>query len=283
MKLVLHDTAESFIEASLSLLLKNEVLNNLPIGISMGIRDGRSYGDGDPFFATVEVDGRTVAAFLQTPPRYLHVYSLAEYEKRAFGLLIDELRRSGVSIPGVIGEEAMGRGFAELWKERFGGDWKVKRGLRLFQLDAVTPPESVAGELRIAGERDEDLLTGWVGAFCEEVGEPQGEEESRKSARFMIERKSVYFWVDGAGVPVSCVCNARKIVTGEVVNMVFTPLKNRGRGYASVAVAELSQRLLDSGAAFCCLFTDVENPTSNKIYQKVGYRVIAKYATMDFV
>jgi predicted GNAT family acetyltransferase len=37
-------------------------------------------------------------------------------------------------------------------------------------------------------------------------------------------------------------------------------------------VAAASRGALQSGAARCMLFTDLANPTSNKIYAEVGYR-----------
>jgi len=48
----------------------------------------------------------------------------------------------------------------------------------------------------------------------------------------------------------------------------------RGRGYATSCVAALTTRLLDSGKTFCCLYTDLSNPTSNSIYQRIGYRPV---------
>jgi uncharacterized protein len=48
----------------------------------------------------------------------------------------------------------------------------------------------------------------------------------------------------------------------------------RNRGYAASCVATLTKLMLDSGKKFCCLYTDLANPTSNSIYQKIGYQPI---------
>jgi predicted GNAT family acetyltransferase len=56
------------------------------------------------------------------------------------------------------------------------------------------------------------------------------------------------------------------------IGPVYTPPAHRGRGYASALVAAISQLSLDRGAAACCLYTDLANPTSNRIYLAVGYR-----------
>jgi GNAT superfamily N-acetyltransferase len=59
------------------------------------------------------------------------------------------------------------------------------------------------------------------------------------------------------------------------VSAVYTPPERRGRGYASALVAATSQAALADGATACTLFTDLANPTSNAIYQRIGYRPVA--------
>ena len=66
----------------------------------------------------------------------------------------------------------------------------------------------------------------------------------------------------------------QRLVLSRVLNPVFTPSQFRRRGYASAVTAALSQILLDAGYRFCSLFTDLANPTSNKIYQQIGYRSV---------
>ena len=66
------------------------------------------------------------------------------------------------------------------------------------------------------------------------------------------------------------------------MGLVYTPSDLRGRGYASACVAELSQRILDSGKAFCTLFTDLANPISNSIYQRIGYRPLGDFREITF-
>ncbi|BAY85818.1 GCN5-related N-acetyltransferase [Calothrix parasitica NIES-267] len=64
--------------------------------------------------------------------------------------------------------------------------------------------------------------------------------------------------------------------------MVYTPPEYRKKGYASACVAGLSQTLLGEGYKFCFLFTDLSNPTSNKIYQKIGYQPVADWNNYSF-
>jgi len=58
------------------------------------------------------------------------------------------------------------------------------------------------------------------------------------------------------------------------IGLVYTPSAHRGRGFASALVAGLTRQLLDEGLAFCCISTDLTNPTTNKIYPAIGYRPV---------
>ena len=55
---------------------------------------------------------------------------------------------------------------------------------------------------------------------------------------------------------------------------MYTPREHRGHGFGSAATAAVSQRCLDAGRRFCFLYTDLANPTSNKIYTEVGYEPV---------
>jgi predicted GNAT family acetyltransferase len=56
------------------------------------------------------------------------------------------------------------------------------------------------------------------------------------------------------------------------VGPVYTPPAARGRGYGSAVTATASQAAIDAGASHVVLYTDLSNPTSNAIYQAIGYR-----------
>jgi predicted GNAT family acetyltransferase len=66
------------------------------------------------------------------------------------------------------------------------------------------------------------------------------------------------------------------------IGPVYTPPGQRGRGYASACVARLSQDMLDAGRTYCFLYTDLTNPTSNHIYQQIGYEPVCDVAEYRF-
>ncbi|WP_411503137.1 GNAT family N-acetyltransferase [Brevibacillus centrosporus] len=67
-----------------------------------------------------------------------------------------------------------------------------------------------------------------------------------------------------------------------MVSRLKKPLSRRKNGYASTCVAILSQQLLDAGYQFCSLYTDLANPTSNRIYQAIGYLPIQDSVVLRF-
>jgi predicted GNAT family acetyltransferase len=75
---------------------------------------------------------------------------------------------------------------------------------------------------------------------------------------------------------------SRPTKTGVSVSSVYTPPAFRKRGYASALVASLSALALENGKKFCTLYTDLSNPTSNSIYQKIGYDVVADVVDVNF-
>jgi predicted GNAT family acetyltransferase len=67
---------------------------------------------------------------------------------------------------------------------------------------------------------------------------------------------------------------SRLIARSVRVAPVYTPPGLRGHGYAGAATAAVSQAALDAGADEVLLFTDLANPTSNALYQRLGYRPV---------
>ncbi len=195
--------------------------------------------------------------------------------------LASELAASGRWIPGVNAEQEASEAFADAWRHRTGDTATVHRLMRLFRLDELTRPDPwPEGTARLAAERDRDLLIDWFDAFVREVGDPAGQDH----AAAVDERLSyggITVWEAG-GAPVS-IAGVSRAVGGMVrVGPVYTPPARRGRGYAGAATVAVSQAALDAGAAEVVLYTDLANPTSNALYQRLGYRPVEDRVVLSF-
>jgi hypothetical protein len=156
---------------------------------------------------------------------------------------------------------------------------------RIYQLDQVVPAPRVEGRLRQICAGDRDLVIDWVEGFQRSALGGSRDGAERAADRFLLadpETRGLFLW-EAEGRPVSMVGYSGVTPHGVRIGAVYTPPPLRGRGYASATVAALSQRLLDSGRRFCFLYTDLANPTSNHIYQKVGYHPVADSNLYRFV
>ncbi len=157
----------------------------------------------------------------------------------------------------------------------------------VFAAGSITQPRPTAGEPRSAVEADLDLVLDWFDAFVAEAipDEPRDEERLR---RVLLQRLRAEVWArvwlwEVAGEPVAMSAHTNPVGRGVRINAVYTPPAHRGSGFASNLVAAQSQWLLDQGRDFCFLYTDLANPTSNKIYEAIGYQRVAEAASYAFV
>jgi predicted GNAT family acetyltransferase len=280
MNLRTFETASEFLDVVGPTWFESEAEDSLPLGIALRVRDGHRYGDEPPFFACVEQAGRLPLIALRTPP-YNLVLSAREPEPEALSLVAGHLNAHGGALPGVQGRVGVAGAFAETWKNLTGTDWTVSMEQRLYKLTHVTRPVGVPGCARPADVGDADLLTEWAGGFIDEALP----HDTRDGLREMIDRATVartlLVWEDKE--PVSMCAQTRPTPHAASISFVYTPPALRGRGYASACVAELSQRILDSGKSFSTLFTDLANPTSNSIYQRIGYRPLCDFREIRFL
>jgi RimJ/RimL family protein N-acetyltransferase len=172
-----------------------------------------------------------------------------------------------------------------------GGRVQVKEHTRLFELTELVPPDSLPeGSLRLARRDEAELCLDWFNRFRTDAAEQAGHPGTHSMAQEFdlddmlrrIEEKRVWVWEDPSyGVVHLTGANPPAFGVSRI-GPVFTPKQHRGKGYASAAVAEVSRRILDSGDR-ACLFTDQANPTSNKIYEALGYRPVVDMANHDLL
>lgn len=274
MRLRVFDDGAEFLAHAEPFLLAREAEHNLLLALSAGLARGE-WSELHPYLATVEAAGSVCLVAFRTPPWNL-VLSCCE-TLAALDLLVAELAPSLRSLPGVSGLSEIARAFAERWRSATGGSFEVAMAQRIYRLDRATPVRGVPGTLRPATLEDRGLLIDWYADFSKCERGIVHEDADKAVGRFLQgdpTYRRLFFW-DVDGQPVSLVGHSGRTPNGMRIGPVYTPPPFRGRGYASAATAALSQVLLDSGRRFCFLYTDLANPTSNHIYQTIGYRPVA--------
>jgi len=270
-----HHDAGPFLDRVGGFLGRREAEHNLLFGILDSLRRDASISDGPPILAEVREGDEIVALAIRTPPRNL-VLSECD-EPAAVDALVDDLVAAGDTVPGALGPVEAIRRFAERWTAATGQPHRRQLSERAFRLTRVIPPPPPPGQMRIAGAADFRLLVDWLLAFTaealpEEDNDPAAAE--RAVSRWLYDGlKRAYLWeIDGR--PVSLAGVGGRTPHGTRVGPVYTPPEHRRRGYAGALVAAASQAQLDEGLQFCFLFTDLANPTSNHVYQAIGYEPV---------
>lgn len=218
-------------------------------------------------------------AFLHTPafPAFLTTFM----SQRAAAELAGDLAATGRMIQGVNAESDTAEAFGEALAHHTGTAATVHRRMRLFVLgELVRPHPGPEGAPRPATERDRNLLTEWLRAFTREVGDPDT-QDYQAAADERLSYGGVIIW-DAGGVPASIAGRTRIVAGMARVGPVYTPPELRGRGYAGGATVAVSQAALDAGATEVVLYTDLSNPTSNALYQRLGYRPVEDRLVLSF-
>lgn len=225
-------------------------------------------------------DGQLVGVATRTAP---HGPLLSDLDEPAAHALAEHFAGTPEMLSTVNGPPAAGQAFAQRYAALHGGQARLGTAQRLLRLDRVAWPATVPGHSRPAAPVDRDLILAWMAAFARDADSTDGPADHVAA----VDRRFKYgdlmwFWeVDGE--PVSFAWRSpigpprqwpRTMVTR--ISAVYTPPEQRGHGYARANVAALSQRGLDAGALACMLYADAANPVSNKIYERVGYRLVAE-------
>jgi predicted GNAT family acetyltransferase len=215
----------------------------------------------------VEERGQLVGAAMHTPPFNLFLPKLGDGVLEA---VARALWSADHRFPGVSGEAVTVQRFVGAWEALGGAGSRVRVRTRMYVLGTLQPPQGVAGHGRPAVRGDADLLIGWLHAFFAETGNVSHDADVDGVARRRLADGQFWLWEDG-GEPVS-IAGVHPPAAGVArVGPVYTPGQRRGRGYGSAVTALASKAGMDRGAAHVVLYTDLSNPTSNAIYQAIGY------------
>lgn len=229
--------------------------------------------------------GAVVGAGMRTAPFEPHPPYLLAMPDEAAVQLAHVLHARGEALGGANGAVPAVRLLAEEYARLAGGTARVHEETRLFELAELVEPPLPGGQLRMATEEDLELALEWYVSFGREAAEQAGREhehemfEDEAGMLRRIGEGRVWFWVAEDGVRVHLTGHNLPSYGVARIGPVFTPKEQRGKGYASAAVAEISRMLRDGGSRVT-LFTDQANPTSNAIYQRIGFRAVVDQASL---
>ncbi|WP_315906664.1 GNAT family N-acetyltransferase [Priestia koreensis] len=258
-----------FKEKVIPVLETKEAEHNLILGITERLNEHTP-----PLFMAIVLKDKEVGAiFLQTHPNQVILAKIVDFSKEEIDHIAQELYMIYPTIPGIIGDRNMSLALIEQWAKWRNATLSVHMNQRIYQLKEVKVPVNSQGLKHI---EKEDLNTAYqfLYDFSQEVNEPMTMEAVHEKITMWFDANSLYgLYKDGELI--SMAATTRPTRSNISVNAVYTPPSHRKKGYASQCVAALTQRMLDQGYASTSLYTDLDNPTSNKIYMEIGYEPVA--------
>lgn len=266
---------KAFLEKHGAYLERNEAEHNLILSLCQVAQQRLARGEKyDIRFATLSNDDGLVMATVQTPPSNI-VLSRATQPEIEF--LAETLAVDDTAFPGIVGPSDVAAAFANKWQEKTGQKPVEYMDQIIYSVNKVTAPPPIEGHMRNAQPGEEGIIAAWITAFAQDAlpkSEQLSEEDAMRRAADLVKAKRVFVW-DVGGRP-----RAQAAVSGTAsvarINMVYTPAEERGHGYASAVVSQLSQKQLDEGKKMVCLYADARNPVSNSIYRKLGYEFVGR-------
>jgi GNAT superfamily N-acetyltransferase len=217
-------------------------------------------------------DAHVVGFAMQSPPGMR--VGLAQMDDDASRALAEAIPPS---IPGVLGVAAVTSTFAGHFAQCHRVPATADDAGRLYELGRLTTVATAPGAARLATLDDRPTLLEWSRDFAGDTttrSVPTPEMFDR-----LIAGGQWWVWDDGGAVSMARASAAPAGVAR--VQHVYTPAERRGKGYATACVEHLSRALTDRGLR-CILYPQLNNPTSNAIYQRLGYVAVAEVLSYEF-
>ncbi|MFH8590277.1 GNAT family N-acetyltransferase [Streptomyces rimosus] len=268
-------------------LAAEPALNTVPLTIVDRLtKDGpHAFGAGQPRFGWWREGprGPMAGVFVQTPPFGVVLGAMSgEAAGRLAEVLAEASTEAGATaVPSVQGHTQAATAFARAWERATGGRAKVRERSRLYRLRSLARPEPAPrGNARPAVETDHAVLVAWHEAFAAESSAGRSGAGYDALVRRRTAEGLLHIWEDG-GRPVSFAGVSPVLGGMSRTGPVYTPPELRRRGYASGIVAAGARHALALGAREVVLFADLANPTSNSIYQRLGYVPVHDALALD--
>lgn len=259
---------------------EREDVYSLFFGVLQAIKAGRY---DKPFMATIEEGGQVLALFQMTPPHPLNlIFTDKNRLEECMDILIKNLLELEIELNSIISLKPWAYLFCEKWKAKTSTTHQLLMDQGMYRLDKINETLLPSpGSWRFALKEDCPLIEKWFHLFEEDAGlPPTAEEDVEKRVASFVAEQEVFLW-EHEGKVVSMMKKARPTNHGVTVSLVFTPKEERKKGYARTMVAAGTKELLKKHD-FCVLYTDLLNPTANKIYQEIGYKRIADSVQLGF-
>lgn len=267
MDIVRHNKAVDLLSRCEGLLASQEAENNNLIQLLRLIVEDSGVVTPPYWFGSVEIDGVPIGCCVHALPDGLVATGLPS---AAVEPLFDTLARDISTPDRIVGRPQFARALAQKFAESSMRQARLSSRWQVFRLDNVDViPTPARGELRIADRTDRYLVEHWGNAYGNERPSFLNVHDFMLSK---LESGELYLWRDKTDRTMITVSG--RGMNAQRISSVFTPEEFRGRGYASTAVATVSQTLINNGSEYVVLTAGLGEPAA-RIYKRIGFYPVA--------
>lgn len=267
-------TPFKFLERYQTELVEHESLHCLAwAAISRSESAGESTGPTDHFFVPDEATESAVFAILNVNKMGLILSGMNNAQARKLMAFLDECRFEPDTVEGPL---QVVESFLGHWTQYPHRSHAVLLNQGLYELRSVLATRRRDGQM-VAGAREHiETLTHFLVGFMNDCFPQTAIDRNSlaQKAEQLVTRGKAFLWKNASGSLVSMASIVRESPNTSSISLVYTPPDERGKGYAGQLMETLSQSQLNTGKVACNLFTDLDNPTSNKVYLRIGYQQI---------
>ena len=262
------------LEAAEGFLVRHPVANSLVISLLLeraaAPQPGRYWWASDPA-------GDVTGFVFQSPLPFRAL--VAPAARSVLEALVERIASDVPELPGIMGDAESAAAFAGHWAERRATPVQPEEAQRIYRLGRLRLPPGGEGRLRRAAAPDAGVLLGWVKGFLAETGVYPLDPEELLGRH--LARGGLWLWETEAGEPVSMAVASRPAAGMSRIGFVYTPPEHRRRGYAAACVAAVAEVVQAEGLD-CILNTQLQNPTSNAIYRRIGFEPVVEVLIYRF-
>jgi RimJ/RimL family protein N-acetyltransferase len=265
------DDPDEYLDAAGAFLRAEPAANSVILTAAETLREGGGSRGGPAALLGWwrEPGGDVAGAFLHTPPYPAAVSAMPDGAAEALAATFD----GAASPTAVSGDARATRAFAAAWCARTGARSRVKRRMRLHRLRTLVPPDPPPpGRAVLATAEHRGVAIAWYEAFSAEIHEVVRDIDAAVDDR--LGHGGIHLWVLDDDRPVALAAVTRTIAGTARVAPVYTPPEERGRGYGAGATFAVTRAAIDAGAREVVLYTDLDNPTSNRLYARLGFEPV---------
>ena len=283
-----YDDIKIFYRDTYDIMMRHEAQNLVPLGnviIGNEGKDKTGWRNTENWFlATVSDHDDIKLTAIMTPPFNLTLYATDnQYSNETITSLIDGIIDADIPVSGVMTVSDLAESFARGYCSAKGVTYEIKKHQRIYELTQINPDIDICGNLRLARGSDMSFLPYWFEGFDSDCfGSTPAVQHEAGPYEYHVSTGKLYVLEDN-GTPVTMAKINKEMQTVCGVGYVYTPPYFRKKGYATSCVAMLSRIILERGYSKCALYTDLANPISNSIYQKIGYKPLCDSLEIKFI